>query len=108
MLRHVVAIVSGGSSGLGAATTSSIIRHGGRVIVADLPSSHDNYLRLASIVCAEAARLRHHQPPVEHDDSSTFLSNAIISFSPVDVRSEQDIINALDQAEEVFGEPGRH
>ena len=53
MLRNVVAIVSGGSSGLGAATASYIVRNGGRVVVADLPSSKDHFLRLAAASCAE-------------------------------------------------------
>eukprot|EP01083_Nonionella_stella_P257359 881006_1 len=52
MLRSVVAIVSGGASGLGAATASAIVSRGGRVIIADLPSAKDNYWRLAAAACS--------------------------------------------------------
>ena len=39
MLSSVVAIVSGGASGLGGATASYLVRHGARVVVADLPAA---------------------------------------------------------------------
>lgn len=38
-LSRVVAVVSGGGSGLGRATVSRIVRHGGRAVIADLPNS---------------------------------------------------------------------
>ena len=38
-LSRVVAVVSGGGSGLGLATVSQIVRHGGRAVIADLPGS---------------------------------------------------------------------
>jgi NAD(P)-dependent dehydrogenase (short-subunit alcohol dehydrogenase family) len=132
MLRHVVAIVSGGSSGLGAATTSFIIRHGGKVVVADLPSSKDSYLRLATVACAEAATsstYRHHnyyyqnihynnhrrnQPssPSHHDDgkkskNETRMIDRIIAFSETDVRKEEDVKRALNLAEDQFGKSGK-
>lgn len=66
MLRNVVAIVSGGSSGLGAATASHIVRHGGRVIVADLPHAHSHFLRLAANACAEV----HHQ--IDHQSRECY------------------------------------
>lgn len=118
MLRNVVAIVSGGSSGLGAATASYIARSGGRVLVADLPSSEDNYLRLAAVTCAEV-----HSPPTKcisssnsnvvggstsnsSSTSSISISNdPIMAFSETDVRNEEDIKKALDMAEETFGQP---
>ena len=120
MLRNAIAIVSGGSSGLGAATVAAIIRHGGRVVVADLPSSQNNYLRLAAVVCSEAACWKSHQTERDHlipltlidkqnaDSAESQPTNSpIIAFSPVDVRFENDISKALDLAEELFGEPSK-
>ena len=99
MLRNVVAIVSGGSSGLGAATTSYLVRHGARVVVADLPSSKDSYLRLAASACADRS-LR------ESEVEGKVKDDSILAFSETDVRSEDDISRALDLAEREFGEPG--
>lgn len=39
--RRIVAIVTGGSSGLGAAATASLLHHGARVVVADLQKTAD-------------------------------------------------------------------
>jgi len=39
-ISSVRAIITGGASGLGAATVKRIIAHGGRVAVFDLPTSH--------------------------------------------------------------------
>lgn len=60
MLRSVVAIVSGGASGLGAATASAIVSRGGRVIIADLPSAKDNYWRLAAAACSTTGATHSH------------------------------------------------
>eukprot|EP01083_Nonionella_stella_P257360 881008_1 len=60
MLRSVVAIVSGGASGLGAATASAIVSRGGRVIIADLPSAKDNYWRLAAAACSTRGATHSH------------------------------------------------
>ena len=120
MLRNVIALVSGGSSGLGAATVATVIRHGGRVVVADLPSSQTNYLRLAAFACAEASRFKFHQhqlptetviyeqqkTPDAYSVHELAPDAPIIAFSPVDVRNENDVSKALDLAEELFGEPG--
>ncbi len=136
MLRSVVAIVSGGASGLGAATASAIIARGGRVIVADLPSAKDNYWRLAASACAHEHM--HHagnksgsgsgsgsvaegidcsvyspysygggKNNQKHDkqDINMRKQKPLIAFSEVDVRNENDIKNALDLAENTFGEP---
>ena len=37
--QGVVALVTGGASGLGRATVERIVRQGGRVVLADLPNS---------------------------------------------------------------------
>lgn len=133
MLRNVVAIVSGGSSGLGAATSAYIVRHGGRVVVADLPSSKDHFLRLAAVSCAE---VHHHLPNrnavtktndiheqmeiaegvkcryyYPHDDNHSQKkhekSGPLMAFAETDVRNEEDVKMALDLAEEKFGQPGK-
>eukprot|EP01083_Nonionella_stella_P137842 419426_1 len=98
MLRNVVGIVSGGASGLGAASVAHIIRHGGRAIVADLPHQKDTYLRLAAECTAEAA-LRSHS---DRDDKG---NKPVIAFSPVNVTDENQISAALDLAEQEFGQP---
>lgn len=92
-LRHSVAIISGGASGLGAATVSHIIRHGGKALVADLPKQYETYLRLASWATADASKVKGNDP-----------KRKVIAFSPVDVTNEEDISKALDVAEEEFGE----
>lgn len=39
-VQGVVAVVTGGASGLGRATVERIVRQGGRVVLCDLPTSH--------------------------------------------------------------------
>lgn len=77
MLKGVVALVTGGASGLGKATVERIVRQGGRVVLCDLPSSQG----------AQVA--------------SSMAGNVV--FAPTDVTSEQDVINALSLAKEKFG-----
>lgn len=117
MLRSVVAIVSGGASGLGAATANAIVRRGGRVLVADLPEASDNFHRLATATCAEV----HHVGPLAEGIDCDYSPHeggkggtnkkrgmhegALMAFSEVDVRNEIDILNALDKTETTFGEP---
>jgi len=74
-----ISIVTGGASGLGLATAQHILSAGGRVVVADLPSSDGN---------AVADQLG---------------ANAV--FAPMDVTSEADVAEALDLAESRFGAP---
>lgn len=134
MLRSVVAIVSGGASGLGAATASAIISRGGRVIIADLPSAKDNYWRLAATACSTAGSIKNgyvaegidcgevYYPHKNSSCSSSGGSNDIgtgtgianddhhttkplLAFAETDVRNEDHIRKALDLAEETFGEP---
>jgi 3-hydroxyacyl-CoA dehydrogenase / 3-hydroxy-2-methylbutyryl-CoA dehydrogenase len=86
MLSHIVGVVTGGASGLGAATVTSLIRQGARVVVADLGSQHQrgSYLRLAQDAGGNENRL---------------------SFAETDVTCPQQVSRALDVAEEAFGEP---
>jgi len=85
MFQNVVAIVSGGASGLGAATASYLVRHGARVVVADLPQAQEQFLKL--------------EASTSSDDGSGSLK-----FAKTDVRSEDDVSFALDMVEEEFGE----
>ena len=93
MLSHVVGIVSGGASGLGAAAAASLVQKGARVVVADLPQQKDAFLRLAAAVCADAAQTSPH-------DSN------VLAFAETDVTDETLVSAALDTAEEQFGSPG--
>ena len=86
MYRNVVAIISGGASGLGAATASYLARNGARVMVADLPQAQEHFLKMEASVC--------------NDNNS----NGSLKFSQADVRSEDDISSALDMVDEEFGE----
>ncbi|KAL7546791.1 hypothetical protein ACHAWF_010128 [Thalassiosira exigua] len=85
MFQSVIAIVSGGASGLGAATASYLARHGARVVVADLPKAQDQFLQL--------------EASATDDDGG-----GVLKFAAADVRSEDDVSFALDVAEEEFGE----
>ena len=38
--QGIVALVTGGASGLGRATVERIVRNGGKVVLCDLPNSH--------------------------------------------------------------------
>jgi len=78
MLKGMVALVTGGASGLGAATAKRILSQGGQVVVADLPSSNG-------------------QKFVEG------LGSPDIIFTPVDVTSEGDVKNSLAMTIEKFG-----
>lgn len=93
-LAHVVGLVTGGASGLGAATAATLVRQGARVIVADLESQKDGYSRLAAFACAEASLARHVSD-----------NRPVLSFAATDVTKEDEVASALDMAEEHFGEP---
>lgn len=87
MFKNVVAIVSGGASGLGAATASYLVRHGARVMVADLPHAQEQFLTLEASTAS--------------DNGSGI---GVLKFSKTDVQSEDDVSSALDMAEEEFSE----
>lgn len=77
MFKNIVALVTGGASGLGKATVERICKNGGRVVLCDLPTSQGKKVA---------------------DDLG---SGAV--FAPVDVTSESDVSNALNVAKEKFG-----
>ena len=85
MFQHVIAIISGGASGLGAATASYLVRNGARVVVADLPSAKEAFVQLQSSIVDKQERLH---------------------FSETDVTSEEDLVKTLDVIEDTFGEQG--
>lgn len=94
MFQHVVAIVSGGASGLGAATASYLVKKGARVVVADCGAlAREQFSKM------EAA-LAH-----SSDDENGHIGGHL-QFMMTDVTSEEEVGWALDVAEEEFGEQG--
>ena len=78
-LSSVVAMVTGGASGLGRATAARLAKAGARVTLLDLDSSPGE---------ATASELGEH-----------------VQFVATDVTSEEDVIRALDATEERWGTP---
>jgi len=78
MLKHVIAVVTGGGSGLGRATANRIVKSGGKVVVADV-----------NVIGQQVAEE---------------LGNSAV-FSKTDVTSEESVKVALDLAEKSFGGP---
>jgi NAD(P)-dependent dehydrogenase (short-subunit alcohol dehydrogenase family) len=76
-IQGTAAVVTGGASGLGAATTRELVAGGGRVAILDLPRSPGEKL------AAE-------------------LGDAVI-FCPCDVTQEEQIKSAIEQAVQAFG-----
>ncbi|XP_076649196.1 hydroxysteroid 17-beta dehydrogenase 10 [Halictus rubicundus] len=76
MLKGLVALVTGGASGLGLGTTQRFIREGAKVVIADLPTSKGN------------------------DVASKLGSSAV--FAPMDVTSEKDVTEALELTKKQF------
>jgi 3-hydroxyacyl-CoA dehydrogenase/3-hydroxy-2-methylbutyryl-CoA dehydrogenase len=93
MLSRTVAIVTGGSSGLGAATASFLVRNGGRVIVADLGHQHDSFLKMAETL------------GVTVDSTEVTREGPGLAFAETDVTDAFMVEAALDLAEQRFGEP---
>lgn len=93
-MQHVIAIVSGGASGLGAATSSYLVRHGARVIVVDLPNAHDRFLKLKEEIMNM------------HTDDNNHIMAGSLEFAAANVTNEDEISSALDKAAELFGEQG--
>jgi NAD(P)-dependent dehydrogenase (short-subunit alcohol dehydrogenase family) len=88
MFQHVVAIISGGASGLGAATASHLVRNGARVVVADCgPAAQEQFLKMEASLSDDGVEGR-------------------LKFSMTDVTREEDVSFALNVVEEEFGEQG--
>ena len=73
----MIALVTGGASGLGRATAARLARNGANVVIADLPSSD------GTAVAEEMGEN--------------------VMFAPTDITSEEDVARALDSMEERFG-----
>jgi 3-hydroxyacyl-CoA dehydrogenase/3-hydroxy-2-methylbutyryl-CoA dehydrogenase len=78
MLSRTVALVTGGSSGLGAAAVKRLVGQGARVLVADLPSQQELFRKMA-------------------------LQD--VAFHATDVTDASQVAASLDEIEKVFGEP---
>lgn len=81
ILSRTVALVTGGSSGLGSATVKYLVENGARVVTADL-----------------------HPEPIQPPTHNMRYDGRVI-FSTTDVTKEDDVRAALDLAESNFGEP---
>ena len=79
VLQGLVTLVSGGASGLGRATAARLVKAGGRVAIADLKGSD------GAAVAKELGE--------ERD----------VIFTPVDVREENDVMEALKKIKKEFG-----
>eukprot|EP00297_Palpitomonas_bilix_P025639 CAMPEP_0113880152 /NCGR_PEP_ID=MMETSP0780_2-20120614/7628_1 /TAXON_ID=652834 /ORGANISM="Palpitomonas bilix" /LENGTH=256 /DNA_ID=CAMNT_0000866799 /DNA_START=1030 /DNA_END=1800 /DNA_ORIENTATION=+ /assembly_acc=CAM_ASM_000599 len=77
-LRGIVALVTGGASGLGRATVERIAEQGGKAVIVDLPSSAGEKL-------------------------ASDLGESVI-FSPTDVTNEEQVKAAIDAAASKFGD----
>lgn len=77
VLKNCVSLVTGGASGLGRATVERFIKQGAKVVLADLPTSNGQEV------------------------ADSLGENCM--FAPVDVTSEEDVVNALKLTKETFG-----
>ncbi|XP_014207430.1 3-hydroxyacyl-CoA dehydrogenase type-2 [Copidosoma floridanum] len=77
MLKGVVALITGGASGLGRGTVERFVNQGAKVVLGDLPSSKGN-------------------------DVASALGDSAV-FVPMDVTSEEHVLKALDVARDKFG-----
>lgn len=98
MLSSVVGIVSGGASGLGAATVKCLLRNGARVVVADLPQARDGFLKMAETEGVDSSMI------IEGLDGVSAARSPILAFAETDVTKSEQVSAALDLAETSFGE----
>ena len=98
MLRSVVAIVTGGGSGLGAAVASKLLKNGARVCIADLESQRSNFLRWSQ---------DNVDTPVIHNsaDRTSEVKGLELTYISTDVTDSDQVTKALDHIEQRYGEP---
>jgi 3-hydroxyacyl-CoA dehydrogenase / 3-hydroxy-2-methylbutyryl-CoA dehydrogenase len=94
----IVALITGGSSGLGAATAKALLQHGAKVCVADLSSQHE-------IFDAWASTIMDYKQQQQQQQCGVLQITKSITYAATDVTNTDQIINALDHIEETFGEP---
>lgn len=97
-MNSVVGIVSGGSSGLGAATVRCLLRSGAKVVVADLPRSRESFFRMAESEGIDFSRI------AEGPGGVSAAKSPVLAFAETDVTSQDQVSGALDLAESAFGE----
>lgn len=93
-LPHTVALITGGSSGLGAAAARSLIRQGARVLVADLGPQQEAFLQWASLTSVKIVHAGESSP-----------TGPALTFVETDVTDYNQVASALDAIESRFGEP---
>jgi 3-hydroxyacyl-CoA dehydrogenase / 3-hydroxy-2-methylbutyryl-CoA dehydrogenase len=94
MLSQTIAIVAGGSSGLGAATAKHLLRLGARVCVADLGSQKDEFVRWAEVTNTTIVK-----------EGLFCDTGPAVTFAATDVTNAEQVNSALDHIELVYGEP---
>jgi len=100
MISNIVGIVSGGASGLGAATVRCLLRSGAKVVVADLPHSRSNFEKMAASEGIASDRIY-----FGTDSENQFgNSSPVLAFAETDVTNPDHVRSALDMAEYAFGE----
>jgi len=92
VLSRTVAIVTGGSSGLGAATARYLAQNGARVLVGDLGHQQETFQRMANESGLPVVATSSHQGPA-------------LAFCEMDVTNSNQIEAALDKVEDIYGEP---
>jgi NAD(P)-dependent dehydrogenase (short-subunit alcohol dehydrogenase family) len=107
-LSHVVGLVTGGASGLGLATASTLFKAGARVVVADLPHQYERFLDLErhlreNIPWQANAML---ETSIKSSQGGADAHGPYISFIGTDVTCEDQVNKALDAVEVLYGEPG--
>jgi 3-hydroxyacyl-CoA dehydrogenase / 3-hydroxy-2-methylbutyryl-CoA dehydrogenase len=96
LLSRTVALVTGGSSGLGAGAAWRLVQHGAKVVVADLAateSTFDAWKLQATTTTTTTAKNDN-----DNDDSSH------LTFVATDVTDADAVARALDAVERVYGE----
>jgi len=84
VLASRIALVTGAASGLGRATAERFVKHGAKVILCDLPGS-----------CGTKTE----------DELNQVTSSTSAVFVPTDVTREEQVLDALDAGEALFGRP---
>jgi 3-hydroxyacyl-CoA dehydrogenase / 3-hydroxy-2-methylbutyryl-CoA dehydrogenase len=99
-LSRTVAIISGGGSGLGAAAARHLLRHGSRVLVADVQVHSDSIANLPVVEWA----LRNSIPVLAQNETSSTTLGPCLILHPTDVTDPDQVDAALDRVEECFSE----